>query len=90
LEVASALWFVCSESLANAVKHADARSVRVALAAQDGLVRLSVEDDGCGGANPRGAGLVGLADRVVTLGGRLAVTSPPGGGTRVVAELPTG
>jgi signal transduction histidine kinase len=87
-EVASALWFVCSEGLANAIKHADAQSLAVALAADDGLVRLSVEDDGCGGANPRGAGLVGLADRVVTLGGRLAITSPPGGGTRVVAELP--
>ncbi len=45
-EVASALWFVCSESLANAVKHADARSIRVALGRADGIVRLGVEDDG--------------------------------------------
>jgi signal transduction histidine kinase len=87
-EVASALWFVCSESLANAVKHADARSIRVALAPADGIVRLSVEDDGRGGANPDGSGLVGLGDRVAALGGRIVVVSPPGGGTRVVAELP--
>jgi signal transduction histidine kinase len=87
-EVASALWFVCSESLANAVKHADARSIRVALAPANGNVRISVEDDGRGGANPGGSGLVGLADRVAALGGRLAVVSPTGGGTQVVAELP--
>ena len=87
-EVASALWFVCSESLANAVKHAEARTIRVALAPANGIVRLSVEDDGRGGANAGGSGLVGLADRVAALGGRLAVVSPPGGGTQVVAELP--
>jgi signal transduction histidine kinase len=87
-EVSAALWFVCSESLANTVKHADARSVRVRLAERDGTVRLVVEDDGCGGANPEGSGLLGLADRVSALGGRLLVSSPPGEGTRVVAELP--
>ena len=87
-EVASALWFVCSESLANAVKHADAGSIRVALAEEDGIVRLDVEDDGRGGADPGGSGLVGLADRVATLGGRLEVASPRGGGTHIVAELP--
>jgi signal transduction histidine kinase len=87
-EVASALWFVCSESLANVVKHADARRVEVALRADDGAVRLRVADDGRGGADPRGSGLVGLADRVAALGGRLAVSSPPGEGTRIEAELP--
>ncbi len=87
-EVASALWFVCSESLANTIKHAGAGSVRIALERVDGTVRLSVEDDGRGGANPAGSGLVGLADRVAALGGRLLVVSPPGAGTRVVAELP--
>jgi signal transduction histidine kinase len=88
-EVASALWFVCSESLANAVKHAGAGSIRVALAEEDGIVRLDIEDDGRGGADVGGSGLVGLTDRVATLGGRLEVASPRGGGTRVVAELPT-
>jgi len=49
-----------------------------------------VTDDGVGGANPAlGSGIRGLADRVEALGGRLSVTSPPGGGTRVVAELPS-
>ena len=87
-DVGSVLWFVCSESLANAVKHAGARSVRIALTAEDGLVRLAVADDGRGGADPRGSGLAGLAERVAALGGRLQVTSPPRGGTVVVAELP--
>ncbi len=89
-EVASALWFVCSESLANVVKHAQAGHVRVALRGSDGSVRLTVEDDGRGGADPRGSGLVGLADRVAALGGRLVVSSPEGEGTRVVADLPLG
>jgi signal transduction histidine kinase len=87
-EVSAALWFVCSESLANAVKHAEARVVRVKMDGNDGVVRLVVEDDGRGGADPHGSGLVGLADRVSALGGRLTVASPPGGGTRLVAELP--
>jgi signal transduction histidine kinase len=89
-EVASTLWFVCSESLANTVKHARAGSVRVALAAENGLVRLTVEDDGRGGADPGGPGIAGLTDRVAALGGRLLVSSPNGAGTRVVAELPVG
>jgi signal transduction histidine kinase len=86
-EAASALWFACAESLANAVKHSGARSVKVALVARDGTVRLSVADDGRGGADVRGSGLVGLADRLAALGGRLEVESPPSGGTNVVAEL---
>jgi signal transduction histidine kinase len=89
-ELASALWFVCSESLANVVKHAVAHRVRVTLAAGAGVVLLGVEDDGRGGANPQGPGLVGLADRVAALGGRLEIGSSPAGGTRVAAELPLG
>jgi signal transduction histidine kinase len=87
-EAASALWFVCSESFANTVKHAGARSIAVKLERVPGLVRLTVQDDGRGGADLSGTGLVGLADRVAALGGRLMVVSPAGGGTRVVAELP--
>ena len=87
-EIASALWFVCSESLTNVAKHAEAQRVRVALSAENGAVRLSVQDDGRGGADPRGSGLAGLADRVEVLGGRLLVEAPPEGGTRIVAELP--
>jgi signal transduction histidine kinase len=87
-EVASALWFVCSESIANAVKHAETDSVVVSLAQEDGAVRLSVVDRGIGGADPAGSGLAGLADRVGALGGRLAVATPGAGGTSVVAVLP--
>jgi signal transduction histidine kinase len=86
--VGSVLFFVCSESLANVVKHAEARSVRVALDLDGGNVRLSIEDDGKGGADSTGSGLVGLADRATALGGRLLVVSPPGSGTRIVVELP--
>ena len=49
---------------------------------------LRVEDDGCGGANPAGSGLVGLADRVSAIGGVLTVDSNPGEGTRIAVELP--
>ena len=87
-ETASALWFACSESLANALKHAGACSIKVTLERASGAVRLSVEDDGRGGADPSGAGLIGLADRIAALGGRLTVVSPLGGGTTVAVELP--
>ena len=51
---------------------------------------MTVRDDGCGGAEPgRGTGLVGLADRLEALGGSLSVDSPKGGGTTVVARIPT-
>ncbi len=87
-DAAAALWFVCSESLANAAKHSGARSVVVDLAKTADAVRLTVTDDGRGGADPGGSGLTGLADRLAALGGRMTVSSPPGGGTCVVAELP--
>ncbi len=87
-EIASALWFVCSESLTNVAKHAEAHRVQVVLSAENGAVFLSVKDDGRGGADPGGSGLRGLADRMEVLGGRLLVEAPPEGGTRVVAELP--
>jgi signal transduction histidine kinase len=51
---------------------------------------VEIEDDGAGGADPRGTGLRGLADRVETLGGTLTVDSPPGRGTRLVAVIPQG
>jgi signal transduction histidine kinase len=56
---------------------------------QDGTLRIELRDDGVGGAQPNGgAGLRGMADRVEALDGRLVVTSPPGGGTDIVVELP--
>lgn len=88
-EVEATLYFVCSEALANVAKYACASSASVRIAADNGVARVVVADDGVGGADPtRGSGLRGLADRVEALGGAIVVESPAGKGTRVVAELP--
>jgi signal transduction histidine kinase len=85
----AALFFVCSECLANAAKHASASRVSIRLREAAGSVVVAVTDDGGGGADPaRGLGLRGLADRVEALGGRVSVDSEPGRGTRVEAVLP--
>jgi signal transduction histidine kinase len=82
-------YLVVSEALTNAAKHAHASRVQVTVETADGDVRLSVADDGVGGADPsRGSGLVGLKDRVEAVGGRLSVHSRPGQGTRLLATLP--
>jgi hypothetical protein len=86
--VEAAVYFVCSEALANVAKHARASKVGIRVERRAGLVVLEVQDDGGGGADPAGSGLRGLADRVEALQGRLRVESPPGGGTRLVAEIP--
>ena len=87
--VEAAFFFVCSEALANAAKHAAASSVSLAVREQRGRVVVAVADDGVGGADvSRGSGLRGLTDRVVALGGTLVVESTSGIGTRVVAEIP--
>jgi signal transduction histidine kinase len=86
--VEDSAYFVCAEALANAGKHAHATRVTVRAHVTDDRLSLSVEDDGVGGADPAGAGLRGLADRVETLGGRIEVSSSPGGGTRILAQLP--
>jgi signal transduction histidine kinase len=82
-------YYVVAETLTNAAKHADASAVRVEVEQSVGALRVTVSDDGAGGADPaRGSGLVGLQDRVGALGGRVAVESPPGRGTTVRAVLP--
>ena len=87
--VEAALYFVCSEALANVAKHAAATRATIEVRAEAGRVSVTIVDDGSGGADPtRGSGLRGLADRVEALGGRLAVESEPGTGTRVTAEIP--
>lgn len=86
----STAFYVASEAVTNALKHADARRIRVSGGRQGGVFVLRVEDDGQGGADPRGSGLTGLRDRVEAAGGRLAVRSPSGAGTRVEVELPCG
>src|SRR5215472_6798895 len=89
--VEAAAYFVCAESLTNLAKHAAASQVRIGITQENGRLRVVIADDGVGGADPsRSSGLRGLADRVEALGGSLAVQSPPGGGTRVVAEVPCG
>jgi PAS domain S-box-containing protein len=87
IEVAA--YFVTSEALANATKHAHASGIEVSLALRDGGLLLSIRDDGVGGADSsRGSGLVGLQDRVEALGGTIRIDSPPGGGTSLVVTLP--
>jgi signal transduction histidine kinase len=86
--VEAAAYFVCSEALANAAKHAGAVSAHVDAVMESERLRLIVSDDGVGGADANGAGLRGLADRVEALSGRLHVESPRGAGTRVLAEIP--
>ena len=87
--VEAAAYYVVAESLANVAKYAAAGHVTVRIAQGEDALTVDVEDDGAGGADPgAGTGLRGLADRVEALGGSLAVTSPPGEGTHVRADLP--
>ncbi len=87
--VEAAVYYVVAEALTNVAKYAGATAAAVKVASAGGLVRVEVTDDGMGGADPaRGSGLRGLSDRIEALGGRLRFESPPGGGTRVWAELP--
>jgi signal transduction histidine kinase len=84
-----AAYYVVSEALTNAFKHAHASVVKVELHAHDAILQLAIRDDGIGGADPsRGSGLVGLSDRIEALGGTLEVTSPTGVGTTLLVELP--
>jgi signal transduction histidine kinase len=87
--VEAAAYYAVSEGLANAAKHARASVVFVELGTHDGILQLAIRDDGVGRADPvRGSGLVGLGDRIEALGGTLEVTSPAGGGTTLLIEVP--
>jgi signal transduction histidine kinase len=87
--VESVGFFVVAEALANAVKHSCATRLSVRLGRVNENLEIEVGDDGIGGATVGSdAGLRGIADRVDALGGRLVVESPPGGGTRLLAEVP--
>jgi signal transduction histidine kinase len=88
--VEAAAYFVVCEAVTNAVKHASPSRVRVEATSAGGGLRLLVADDGVGGANPRGTGLIGLTDRVTAHGGTLLIESPLGAGTRIEAEFPCG
>jgi signal transduction histidine kinase len=86
--VASTAYFVVSEAVTNAVKHAAAGRIAIRVDQESDVVKISVTDDGSGGADPAGGGLTGLARRVAAIDGRFAVHSPRGGPTVVTAELP--
>jgi signal transduction histidine kinase len=81
-------YFVVAEALANVAVHSFATRAEVLVRELGGQVMVEVSDDGVGGADPRGPGLRGLADRVAAHGGLLRVESVRGTGTRVIAELP--
>jgi signal transduction histidine kinase len=89
LPVESACYFAVAEALANAVKHSGARHVQIRMQHAREMLRIEVIDDGAGGADPdRGSGLRGLERRLGTFDGILAVSSPAGGPTIVVIEVP--
>ena len=82
-----AIWYTCSEALANAAKHASDASVSIDVTTTGTEIIAAVSDNGPGGADPHGSGLRGLADRAAALGGSLSVTSNEDG-TRLVLALP--
>lgn len=87
--VESAAYFAVAEVLSNAAKHAEAKTVLIRVTHQTGMLRVQVDDDGVGGADPaRGTGLVGMERRLAVFDGILAVSSPIGGPTIVVIEVP--
>jgi signal transduction histidine kinase len=87
--IEAAAYFVVSEALTNSTKHAEASRVEVTVSRDNGTLVLSVRDDGRGGARATDrSGLAGISDRIAALGGSVRISSPPGAGTEVVAELP--
>ena len=86
-EIEASAYFMVAEALTNVVKHSHADHALVSAAVENGILHVEVRDNGIGGADADGHGLVGMADRVSALGGRLVVDSPPGGGTVVHATL---
>jgi signal transduction histidine kinase len=87
--VESACYFAIAEALANAVKHSSARRVQIRIKHANDILRIEVADDGVGGADPAlGTGLQGVERRLGTFDGILAVSSPPGGPTMIVMEVP--
>jgi signal transduction histidine kinase len=87
-DIEETAWFIACEAVANAVKHAGPHSVAIRTCCTNGRLRLVIEDDGIGGADPTGSGLRGIADRAEVAGGTLTVQPRSGHGTIVIAELP--
>jgi signal transduction histidine kinase len=82
-------YYVVSEMLTNAAKHAQATAIRIHASVDGGYLHVSVRDDGIGGVNPVGSGITGLRDRVEALGGTFTVDSGRGQGTVGICRLPT-
>jgi signal transduction histidine kinase len=87
-EVEASAYFVIAEALTNVVKHSQATHAEVTACVRNGMLDVRIRDDGIGGADPDGHGLVGMKDRIAALGGRLEITSAVGRGTCVAATLP--
>jgi PAS domain S-box-containing protein len=87
-EIEATAYFIVSEALTNVIKHSRASRAEVSASVENGRLRVEVRDDGIGGADLHGHGLVGIGDRAAALGGRLEVDSPPGRGTVVSATFP--
>jgi signal transduction histidine kinase len=87
-EIEASAYFIVAEALTNVVKHAHAGRADVRASVEAGMLHVEVRDDGIGGADPGGHGLVGMGDRVTALGGRLEIESPADGGTLVAAAIP--
>jgi PAS domain S-box-containing protein len=87
-EIEASAYFIVAEALTNVVKHAHAARAEVTASVEGAMLRVEVRDDGLGGADPEGHGLLGLRDRATALGGRLDVESPERGGTVVAATFP--
>jgi signal transduction histidine kinase len=90
VSVEAIAYFVVAEALTNVAKHSRATGATVSVGRHGDTLRVVISDDGIGGADPRGQGLAGLADRVNGVDGRLTVQSPAGGGTMITAVLPCG
>lgn len=88
-EVEGTAYFVVVEALTNIAKHSEATEANVAIRRDRGWLRITVADNGKGGADPaKGTGLRGLSDRITALDGRMVVESPPGVGTTLMVEIP--
>ncbi|HEX8857270.1 MAG TPA: GAF domain-containing sensor histidine kinase [Thermoleophilaceae bacterium] len=87
-DVEASAYFIVAEALTNVVKHSRAENAEVRAFVDAGALRIEVRDDGVGGANLEGHGLVGIGDRVAALGGSVRIESPPDGGTLLAAALP--
>ncbi|MFI6346678.1 histidine kinase [Streptomyces sp. NPDC050560] len=86
--VESAAYFAISEMLTNAAKHAEAERMWLEIGYRDGMLKITVTDNGKGGANPDGTGIRGVERRIAAFDGILAVSSPHGGPTMVTMEIP--